>query len=179
MKNLHRGLTALSLPLLATAAQAHTGAHEHVSGFVAGALHPLTGADHLAAMVAVGLWSALALKQPAEPVEAELKGSQCVDQAGHQAHHHGQQGGEGAAAVAQQVAPGQGQRALHAVVRGSILWPNTWVDSEAVVDGNWVSSRKPDDIPAFNRKMQDLLQQKQAGTLQGRRGNQQGIGLAG
>lgn len=54
-----------------------------------------------------------------------------------------------------------------------------WVDSEAVVDGNWVSSRKPDDIPAFNRKMQDLLQQKQAGTLQGRRGNQQGIGLAG
>ncbi len=54
-----------------------------------------------------------------------------------------------------------------------------WVDSEAVVDGNWVSSRKPDDIPAFNRKMQDLLQQMQAGTLQGRRGNQQGIGLAG
>ncbi len=54
-----------------------------------------------------------------------------------------------------------------------------WVDSEAVVDGNWVSSRKPDDIPAFNRKMLDLLQQKQAGTLQGRRGDPQGIGLAG
>lgn len=54
-----------------------------------------------------------------------------------------------------------------------------WVDNEAVVDGNWVSSRKPDDIPAFNRKMLDLLQQKQAGTLQGRRGGQQGIGLAG
>ncbi len=54
-----------------------------------------------------------------------------------------------------------------------------WVDSEAVVDGNWVSSRKPDDIPAFNQKMLDLLQQKQAGTLQGRRGDQRGIGLAG
>ena len=54
-----------------------------------------------------------------------------------------------------------------------------WVDSEAVVDGNWVSSRKPDDIPAFNRKMLDLLQQKQAGTLQSRRGGQQGIGLSG
>ncbi len=54
-----------------------------------------------------------------------------------------------------------------------------WIDSEAVVDGNWVSSRKPDDIPAFNDKMLDLLQQKQAGTLQGRRGGQQGIGLAG
>lgn len=54
-----------------------------------------------------------------------------------------------------------------------------WIDSEAVVDGNWVSSRKRDDIPAFNQKMLDLLQQKQAGTLQGRRGDQRGIGLAG
>lgn len=54
-----------------------------------------------------------------------------------------------------------------------------WIDNEAVVDGNWVSSRKPDDIPAFNQKMLDLLQQKQAGTLQGRRGDQRGIGLAG
>jgi protease I len=28
-----------------------------------------------------------------------------------------------------------------------------WVDEEAVVDANLVSSRKPDDIPAFNREM--------------------------
>jgi len=28
-----------------------------------------------------------------------------------------------------------------------------WVDSEVVVDGNLVTSRKPDDIPAFNREM--------------------------
>jgi protease I len=28
-----------------------------------------------------------------------------------------------------------------------------WVDTEAVVDGNVVTSRKPDDIPAFNREM--------------------------
>ena len=27
----------------------------------------------------------------------------------------------------------------------------TWADKEAVVDGNVVWSRKPDDIPAFNR----------------------------
>ena len=27
-----------------------------------------------------------------------------------------------------------------------------WVDQEAVVDGNLVTSRKPDDIPAFNRE---------------------------
>jgi len=28
-----------------------------------------------------------------------------------------------------------------------------WVDEEACVDGNLVSARKPDDIPAFNREM--------------------------
>ena len=28
-----------------------------------------------------------------------------------------------------------------------------WVDEEVVTDGNLVSSRKPDDIPAFNREM--------------------------
>ena len=28
-----------------------------------------------------------------------------------------------------------------------------WVDEEAVVDGNLVTSRRPDDIPAFNREM--------------------------
>lgn len=32
-----------------------------------------------------------------------------------------------------------------------------WVDEEVVVDGNLVSSRKPDDIPAFNREMTALL----------------------
>jgi protease I len=34
-----------------------------------------------------------------------------------------------------------------------------WVDQEAVVDGNLVSSRKPDDIPAFNRAMIELFAQ--------------------
>jgi quinol monooxygenase YgiN len=32
-----------------------------------------------------------------------------------------------------------------------------WVDQEACVDGNLVSSRKPDDIPAFNREMLALF----------------------
>ena len=54
-----------------------------------------------------------------------------------------------------------------------------WIDKDAVVDGNWVSSRKPDDLPAFNQKMIDLLQQKQSGQLPSRRGDQQGIGLSG
>ncbi len=34
-----------------------------------------------------------------------------------------------------------------------------WEDSEVVRDGNWVSSRKPADIPAFNREMVALLSQ--------------------
>ncbi len=51
-------LTALPLLALAfgaTPALAHAG-HEH--GLVAGFLHPLMGADHVAAMVAIGLWAA-------------------------------------------------------------------------------------------------------------------------
>jgi protease I len=34
-----------------------------------------------------------------------------------------------------------------------------WVDREAVVDGNLVSSRSPHDIPAFNREMIALFSQ--------------------
>ncbi|MGO4331186.1 type 1 glutamine amidotransferase domain-containing protein [Cupriavidus sp. 2TAF22] len=55
------------------------------------------------------------------------------------------------------------------MVRGRTLtsWPSLaddirnaggeWVDREVVRDGNWVSSRKPDDIPAFNREMVALF----------------------
>ena len=32
-----------------------------------------------------------------------------------------------------------------------------WVDEEVVVDGNLVTSRKPDDIPAFNREIIELF----------------------
>lgn len=34
-----------------------------------------------------------------------------------------------------------------------------WVDQDVVVDGKLVSSRKPDDIPAFNREMLRVFQQ--------------------
>jgi protease I len=33
----------------------------------------------------------------------------------------------------------------------------TWVDQEVVVDGNWVTSRQPGDLPAFNRAMLELF----------------------
>jgi len=49
-----------SLALLATAlpAAAHPG-HGPMSGFAAGIQHPLSGMDHLLAMIAVGLWAGL------------------------------------------------------------------------------------------------------------------------
>ena len=56
-------VTALTLPLLA---QAHTGAgldaHAHAE-FLEGLAHPLTGLDHLAAMLTVGFWSALTARR--------------------------------------------------------------------------------------------------------------------
>jgi protease I len=55
----------------------------------------------------------------------------------------------------------------HAKGRRIASWPSIktdlrnagaqWVDSEAVTDGNLVSARKPDDIPAFNRAMIELF----------------------
>lgn len=63
MKSLHRTRTAqrallcTMLASLAMPAFAHEGWHAGM-GMGAGMLHPLTGADHLLAMLAVGLWSA-------------------------------------------------------------------------------------------------------------------------
>ncbi len=55
-------LTAVVAGALPLAASAHLGvdgaAHDH-AGFLQGFVHPFTGLDHMAAMVAVGLWSAL------------------------------------------------------------------------------------------------------------------------
>jgi deglycase len=38
-----------------------------------------------------------------------------------------------------------------------------WEDKEVIRDNNWVSSRKPDDIPAFNREMLRLFEEHKAG----------------
>jgi protease I len=55
------------------------------------------------------------------------------------------------------------------LVRGRTLtsWPSlqddirnaggNWVDRDVVVDGHWVSSRKPADLPAFNRELIQAL----------------------
>lgn len=44
--------------LLAGSAQAHSQASESGGGFVTGFLHPLSGLDHVLAMLAVGMWGA-------------------------------------------------------------------------------------------------------------------------
>ncbi len=55
------------------------------------------------------------------------------------------------------------------VVKGKTMtsWPSLktdlknagaeWVDKEVVVDGNLTTSRKPDDLPAFNQKLVEAL----------------------
>src|SRR5581483_9875318 len=65
MKNLPRVFSLFQriLPLmlffiLPTLAQAHPGMPGHTHGFSNGFSHPLTGLDHICAMVAVGLWAA-------------------------------------------------------------------------------------------------------------------------
>jgi urease accessory protein len=52
------GPVAMLLTLASTPVFAHTGAGP-VDGFVHGLMHPLTGLDHVLAMVAVGLWAGL------------------------------------------------------------------------------------------------------------------------
>lgn len=54
--NLKKLLTAAALLLAPALAFAHPGHGDN--GLVAGISHPLSGIDHLLAMVAVGLWAA-------------------------------------------------------------------------------------------------------------------------
>lgn len=63
----HRSLNAIifiAVCALSTVATAHTGIENHAhTSFLTGFIHPLLGLDHLAAMVAVGLWSALTARR--------------------------------------------------------------------------------------------------------------------
>jgi protease I len=43
----------------------------------------------------------------------------------------------------------------------------TWIDQEVVEDGNWISSRKPDDIPAFNDRMIEVMSRKVQASARG------------
>lgn len=67
---LKNALFLIAACALSAGASAHPGHEEtggmalsHAGALLGGFLHPLTGLDHLAAMVAVGLWSALAARR--------------------------------------------------------------------------------------------------------------------
>ncbi|MFZ6726320.1 HupE/UreJ family protein [Undibacterium sp. MH2W] len=53
-----RGVGLCSLLVVALPASAHISVMHSVGGFEAGLMHPLTGLDHLLAMLAVGMWAA-------------------------------------------------------------------------------------------------------------------------
>lgn len=54
----HKMVFVVALSLFSGACLAHTGSHS-LEGFGAGLTHPWLGADHVCAMLGVGLWSAL------------------------------------------------------------------------------------------------------------------------
>jgi len=57
-------IVLLATYTISTRANAHIGSHDLAqTGFWTGFTHPLTGLDHLAAMVSVGLWSALSARR--------------------------------------------------------------------------------------------------------------------
>lgn len=60
-RRLARAAAGLALLAASGVALAHPGhpGHSAASSFAAGFLHPLSGADHLCAMIVVGLWSSL------------------------------------------------------------------------------------------------------------------------
>ena len=62
--SLLKGLGVAALAAGSASAFAHVGADSGAHhGFLAGFTHPLTGLDHLAAMLAVGMWSAVTSKR--------------------------------------------------------------------------------------------------------------------
>lgn len=54
-----------------------------------------------------------------------------------------------------------------------------WVDREVVVDGNLVTSRKPDDVPAFSQRLIDALAQRLQASIRGTRDEHPEIGAQG
>lgn len=58
MKKISLLLTGLLAALLSGSASAHPAVFHVADAFMAGLMHPLTGLDHLLAMLAVGFWAA-------------------------------------------------------------------------------------------------------------------------
>ncbi|MBU2410244.1 MAG: HupE/UreJ family protein [Gammaproteobacteria bacterium] len=71
-RSIFLAVAATALPFAASAHVGVDGAAHHAAGFVQGFLHPFTGMDHLAAMLGVGLWSALAARRARDLLWAPL-----------------------------------------------------------------------------------------------------------
>lgn len=54
-----------------------------------------------------------------------------------------------------------------------------WVDREVVVDGNLITSRKPEDVPAFSQCLIDALRQRLQSSVRGTRDEHPEIGAQG
>lgn len=61
------------------------------------------------------------------------------------------------------VAGGRSLTSYHTIKDDLVNAGAHWEDREVVEDGNLVTSRKPDDLPAFNRAMIDLFAKRAAG----------------
>jgi protease I len=53
-----------------------------------------------------------------------------------------------------------------------------WVDQQVVRDRNWISSRKSDDIPAFNETMLEVIAQHVESSVRGTADEQRSAGLS-
>src|SRR5664280_3177664 len=53
-----RSLLLIALVFIPSLAQAHPGHFGHTAGWANGLMHPVSGLDHICAMIAVGLWAA-------------------------------------------------------------------------------------------------------------------------
>jgi urease accessory protein len=56
-QNLRLAIVTAATLLVPATAMAHPALYQHTHGFLEGVQHPLTGLDHLLAMIAVGLWA--------------------------------------------------------------------------------------------------------------------------
>lgn len=57
------------------------------------------------------------------------------------------------------VVKGRRMTSFHSIKTDLVNAGANWVNEEAVVEGNLLTSRNPDDIPAFNRRMIELFSQ--------------------
>jgi protease I len=64
--------------------------------------------------------------------------------------------------ISAKLAKGRTLTSYHTIQDDLVNAGAKWVDEKVVRDRNWVSSRKPDDIPAFNKEILSLFGERKA-----------------